>query len=304
MMLETMKGVETLKYSPIPESNFATTDLEAQKAADARGYFAVKHNDIIQRQKFQLTKNGGNSMSLLEQKALLYIISQIKPEDTELRYVEFTIKDFYAVCGIDARNGDNYRYFKEVITKLASRTMWLVEPDTETIVRWIDKAIIYKNNGTIKIRLDSDLQPYLLMLSKNYTKIPLRDVIRMKSKYGIMLYELLKSYAYMGMRMRFDIQDLKEKLDCVSYANFTNFRKYVLEPALNDINKYSEIMVDYELVKTGRTYTDIIFTIKDLEKSKRLEDQEEVARRHLNVEREIDPNQVSLWELLNEMGEG
>ena len=54
-------------------------------ASQSRDYLVVKHNAIIQKNKFQVAKNAGNSLSLLEQKILLYVISRIKPEDEELK---------------------------------------------------------------------------------------------------------------------------------------------------------------------------------------------------------------------------
>ena len=150
------------------------TDTEEYKISQEREYLVVKHNAIIQKNKFQVAKNAGNSLSLLEQKILLYVISRIKPDDTELREQIFDIAEFCRVCGIKA-GGENYPYLKEVIAKLKSRVMWLVAEDSETTVSWIDKATIYKKSGKVKIRLDEDLKPYLLMLSRNYTAFPLHN---------------------------------------------------------------------------------------------------------------------------------
>lgn len=271
---------------------------EKMELEQKRDYFAVKSNTIIQKQRFKLAKNNDGSLTLTEQKILLYIISRIKPDDEELKEQVFDIKEFYNIAGIQAEIGNNYVNLKNAISKLASRVMWLIDGDIETTVRWIEKAKINKRSGKILIRLDEDLKPYLIMLSQNYTKIPLHDIIRMKSKYGIMLYELLRSYSFTGMKVVFSIQDLKERLDCIDYTNFTNFRKRVIEPALKDINKYSELFVDVEYHKTGRTFTEAEFTIKDLTNSKRLEDREEVIRRYSNVDKEIDPNQITIFETL------
>ena len=255
-------------------------------ASESRQYLVVKGNDIIQKNKFQVAKNAGNSLSLLEQKILLYVISRIKPEDEELKEQVFDIAEFCRVCGINAA-GKNYTNLKDSIAKLKSRVMWLVAEDSETTVSWIDKATIYKRSGKIKIRLDEDLKPYLLMLSRNYTAFPLHNIIKMKTKYGIMLYELLKSVANLGSRIEFTIEEIKDHLDCASYDNFTNFRTRVLLPALADVNTYTELKVDVEYIKTGRLNTHILFNIADLNKSNLPEDIEEAHRRFYNTEREL-----------------
>lgn len=257
-----------------------------------RHYLVVQRNDLIQQNRYQLSKNSGNSLSLLEHKVLLYIISKIKPDDTELKEQVFNIKDFCEVVGIGTK-GDNYKDLKSAITKLKSRVMWLYTEDAEITVSWIDKAYIYKKSGQVKIRLDEDLKPYLISLRDNYTQFPLSAVLQMRSKYGIALYQLLKSYLFKSKVISFNIEDLKEILDCSSYNNFTNFKKKVLEPALNDINTCSELNVSVSYEKENRTYKRAVFYVREILKSGSLEDREEVAKR----KKENDPQQTTLYDL-------
>lgn len=275
------------------EPAFISPDL--QKGLDLfnnRHYLVVQRNDLIQQNRYQLSKNSGNSLSLLEHKVLLYIISKIKPDDTELKEQVFNIKDFCEVVGIGTK-GDNYKDLKSAITKLKSRVMWLYTEDAEITVSWIDKAYIYKKSGQVKIRLDEDLKPYLISLRDNYTQFPLSAVLQMRSKYGIALYQLLKSYLFKSKVISFNIEDLKEILDCSSYNNFTNFKKKVLEPALNDINTCSELNVSVSYEKENRTYKRAVFYVREILKSGSLEDREEVAKR----KKENDPQQTTLYDL-------
>ncbi len=279
--------------SPIDEPMAITShDVEI---GEARDYAIVQHNDLIQNARYKLEKNSGTALTITEQKILLYIISKIKPNAKELEPVIFDIKTFCEVAGMKATDGDNYKLLKAAITKLLSRVMWLYDSEagTESNVRYIDRVIMQRRNGRVTIRLDDMLRPYLLNLASNYTQFSLHNILCMKSKYGVMLYQLLKSYAFKGPRLKFNIEDLKCRLDCLTYANFTNFKQKVINPALKDINNYTDLQVSAEYVKTGRSFTDIIFTMRDLDKSPRLEDREEAQRRYSNVEREIDPNQMT-----------
>ena len=265
---------------------FLQTETPEYQTSVSREYLVVKHNAIIQKNKYQVAKNAGNSLSLLEQKVLLYVISRIKPDDTELKEQIFDIAEFCRVCGIQP-GGENYPYLKEVIAKLKGRGMWLVAEDSETTVSWIDKATIYKKSGKVKIRLDEDLKPYLLMLSKNYTAFPLHNIIKMKTKYGIMLYELLKSVANLGKYIEFSVEEIKEHLDCSNYDNFANFKKRVLLPALVDVNTYTELRVEVDYKKTGRSNTHLLFTITNLNQSTLPADIEEAHRRYYNTDKEL-----------------
>jgi plasmid replication initiation protein len=281
-------------------AKFVMSEAPEYQTSLSREYLVVKHNAIIQKNKYQVAKNAGNSLSLLEQKVLLYVISRIKPDDTELKEQIFDIAEFCRVCGIQP-GGENYPYLKEVIAKLKGRVMWLVAEDSETTVSWIDKATIYKKSGKVKIRLDEDLKPYLLMLSKNYTAFPLHNIIKMKTKYGIMLYELLKSVANLGKYIEFSVEEIKEHLDCSNYDNFANFKKRVLLPALVDVNTYTELKVEVEYKKTGRSNTHLLFTITNLKDSRLPADIEEAHRRYYNTDKEL--YQMSFFDSLIPLGE-
>lgn len=269
---------------------------------DMRQLSAVKHNELIQNQHYTLEKGKGESLSLIEQKVLLFVISQIKPNDTELKDLTFDLRQFCEICGFNI-SGGNYTMLRNAMEKLQSRVMWLNTEEIETSVTWINKVTFYKRSGKVKIRLDEDLKPYLLMLQRNYTQIPLYNIIRMKSKYGIALYELLQSYAYMGDKIRFTLDYLRKYLDCENYDNITNLKTKVLNPALRDINSYSNIYCDYELIKEGRQYTKIVFNVRDLQKSSALKDVEERIRRTYNVEKELNPNQLLMQDIINNEGE-
>lgn len=279
-------------------TEFASPVVSAHEleVSQARDYYVVQHNDLIQKQRYTIEKNAGTSLTLIEEKMLAYMISQIKPDATELPQLVFDIKSFCEVTGIDGGDTHNYTHLKRALERLAGRVMWLSDRQQglETTVRYIDRVTIQKGNGKIKIRLDEMLGPYLLNLAGNYFQFSYHNILAMKSKYGIQLYKLLKSYYYSFQRVKFSLDDLKIHLDATNYENFSNFKKKVMEPALKDINTYSDLQVAVEYVKTGRTFTDVIFSMKDLEKPKTPEAMEEAQRRYRNVEREIDPNQITL----------
>ena len=221
-----------------------------------RDYYVVKSNVLIQKSRFTL--------SLQEQRIILYFISKIRPEDTELKEYSFSIKEFCNICGVDYKAGGKiYSDIKFAIKTLADKSIWVeLEDKKETLIRWIEKSIIDKRNRTIKIRLDKDLMPYLLELRERYTSYPLLNIIAMNSKYGIRLYELLKSYANLKSK-RFTVMELRMRLgaETKSYDNITNFQNKVLFPALRDIDSYSDLKVTPILIKDKNKIVAIEFII-------------------------------------------
>ena len=124
--------------------------MKQETYIDLRNKTVVKANELIQKSRFNL--------SLQQQKIVLYLISQITPNDEEFRLYEFSITDFCRVCGIDPYNGQNYLDLKQAIKDIADKSLWIsIDEDEETLLRWIEKPYINKKSGTIKIRLDNDL---------------------------------------------------------------------------------------------------------------------------------------------------
>ena len=289
-----------MNTSPTVESAFTSShDLEI---AQAREYYVVQHNDLVQKQRFTMD-TPGNSLSVTEEKIFAYIISQIKPGATALEPIILDIKTFCEVCGLArGRTANYYLFVKNAIKKLADRSWWYTDPETdeESLIRYIEDPVIKRGNlekhtkgsGKVVIQIHKKLSRYLLDLTGDYFQFSYHNILAMKSKYGIRLYKLLKSYYYMHPRLKFSIDDLKMHLDATSYKEFKRFKEKVLIPALRDINTYSDLVVTVEYVKTGRNYTHIVFSMKDLEKAQTPEAIEEAQRRYLNTEREIDPDQL------------
>jgi len=218
-----------------------------------REYKVVKNNNLIQRSRYEL--------SVQEQKIILYLITKIKPEDTEFDLYEFNIKDFCEVCGINT-SGKNYILLKDVIKELADKSMWVkLENGYETLVRWIERPFINPKSGIIKIKLDELMRPYLLQLKEHFTAYNLYYILAMKSKYSIRIYELLKSYESL-FEYTIEIEGLKRIISAERYTTYKDFRINVLDIAVKEINDFGDIFVTYTVEKAGKKVDKIKFSIK------------------------------------------
>lgn len=222
----------------------------------------VKANDLIQKSRYDLT--------LVEQKIVLSIIAMINSDDTELPLYEFSIQEFASMCGIDATSGKNYANIKKRLKTLSDKSFYVTLPGTETVtlVRWIEKPYINKGSGTIKIKLDNDLKPFLLQLQNYFTQFNITYTLPMKSQYSIRMYELFKSYENLG-DITLDLEELKKVMRCEKYVQWTDFKRFVLETALEEINGGTDISVEYSPLKKGRKIVRLRFIIKKLEEEEK-----------------------------------
>lgn len=78
------------------------------------------------------------------------------------------------------------------------------------------------------------------------------------------MYEILISWKSVGKTPVLDINDLRFKLgiEDSEYKRMSDFKARVLEPAIKQINEFTDIKAEYAQHKSGRTITGIDFKFK------------------------------------------
>lgn len=248
-----------------------------------------KSNDLIQKSRFDL--------SLLQQKILVYLISQIKPEDTELKLYDFNIASFCKVCGIDETSGKNYSNIKKAIKDLADRSIWIdLDNNTETLIRWIERPYIEKRSGIVRIKLDELMKPFLLDLKKNYYSYEAIWMYYFESKYSQRLYEYIDSIHYRKLfnyKKLVPIDDLKRAMGAENFSTWQHFREKALDIAIDEINRLSDKIVIYTPIKTGKAITDIVIDVST-------KNEVDIVRTKLQIQEEFSEEDVAIFE--KEMG--
>lgn len=251
-----------------------------------RNLLVFKHNDLIQKAKYNLTA--------LEQKLIIYAISKIKPTDKDLDKIEIRVEDFCAICGIDKTWF--YTAFKEIIDGLDKKAYWIQTDEKLFKFRWFSEVEVSK--GQVRLLLNTNLKRYLIDLQANYTAYELFNILALKSKHSIRLFEIFKSYSYRH-HIAFDIDKLKELLYLEnSYKNFAHFKQRVLDKAIEEINYYTELSVKYNAITKGRKVIKIEFYIERKEMSKLYESYQNTIDK-LNEAAGQIKGQISMYDIFN-----
>ena len=247
-----------------------------------------KSNDLIQKSRYDL--------SLQEQKIILYLISQITPYDEDFKLYEFSIPDFCKICGIDHTSGGNYADLKRAIKEISDKSIWIsIDEDQETLLRWIEKPYLNKRSGTIKIRLDEDMKPYLLQLKKNFTAYELIFTLRFRCKYSTRLFELISSIHFHQLETytrKYSIDELRRLLGAETYKTWQAFKERALIPAMNEINQFSNKNLAYEVIKEGRSVIGVELIISS-------KDTMEAIKIRNDIEKEFGYDQLTFWDELS-----
>lgn len=243
---------------PEKKTSKKLTERQRMKRDVGRDMSVFKRDDMIQESRLKLT--------VREQRCVLYTISRIKPTDESFQEYTFDIKDLYAVCGLET---DSYTQLKDILNKLSDKSWDMPlkdNPNTISRVRWFSTLRMNKKSGRVTVKFHEDMMPYLLQLRGEndfYTGYGLRNVLPMKCRYAPRLYELLKSYQKNNKKWFFDADELRVLLDAEKYKkNFTDFKINVIEPAVEEINKYTDIKIAWEAKKEGVKYKRIWFYMK------------------------------------------
>lgn len=139
--------------------------------------------------------------------------------------------------------------------------------------------------GQVELKFSPETVPLVVGLSENFTKYEIEQVSRLSSQYALRLYEILAQWRAKG-KLSVKLDELRFKFGLLDneYPRMDNFKRKVLDMAVNEINEYTDLSVSYEQHKQGRVIIGFTFTIKQKTKSKK-------SKSH---DQERDPNTIDL----------
>ena len=203
-------------------------------------------------------------LNLNEQRVLLICIGMItsnEPMSINDKF-EVSAKNFAKIFDIDERGA--YDQLRDVAISLHNRKITIHDNKKLITTSWISGFVEYKDNtGIIELWFSQLILPYLADLKSQFTRYDLSNISGMSSIYGIRLYELLMQWRTKGKR-EIEISWLKERFEIANnYNSISDLKKYVINPAVNNINNVSNLNVTHTYRKTGRTVSHITFEFNE-----------------------------------------
>jgi plasmid replication initiation protein len=215
----------------------------------------IKANSLIEA-KYKL--------STREQKVLLFLISKLNNDHQSTNYVYETHVDEIMQVLKDSgiKWGDAYTCFTEIIMLLKSKPISIHSDGEIIMANWLGTVSLVEKSGVVKFSFDSLIAPFLFEIKRNFTKYPLKHVIKLRSAYSIRMYELLKQYAKIGER-RISLSELRETLGIEEdlYPRFFDFKKRILVPAQTELGRHTDIEFAFTETKSKRVISGLHFKI-------------------------------------------
>lgn len=216
-----------------------------------KSYLVTKANTLI---------TANYDLSLQEQKLILTLASMVQPTDEEFKEYEFKIKDFMELLGIETQT--KYTEIPKITKELMKKVFEIREGKDIIQLSWLSSARYKTGEGLVILKFDSSLKPYMLQLKELYTSYKLENILSLKSKYSLRLFELLKSNEYKKI-WNIELEELKKLLGATekSYSIYQNVKNRIILQAQKELKEKTDIRFDFEEVKTGRKVTSLKFYI-------------------------------------------
>ncbi|MCF9047447.1 replication initiation protein [Acinetobacter nectaris] len=228
-------------------------------------------------------------LSANEYKALLYAMAvanygekkQQGKEITEQTYIYLYKNDLADLLGLNKRNSINVaidRIYKELSSRVAhfvieeaadnakkrTKKIHSVVPIIREL-RWEDDL-----KNAIQIRFTSEVLPYFTQLAGgNFTTYQLKhlfalDLVSSMSLYTYFIKNEFKFQSQETYYVAFSLEDLKALIDLneSKYDRWVDFRRYVLDRIVQEINENTDLRLEYETIKKGRPVVGVNFKLQ------------------------------------------
>ena len=209
------------------DRNFALDEYEKQQY-----YYVVEYNDLITKARHDLDAR--------ELKIMDYVVSKIKPDDEDFNIVQTSMYELTNVLNLK-RNGRTYSQLAESLESMRAKSVRVYNEveNRLTLTGWFEVVDLWEN-GKIQLKINKQFAPYLLQLKHDYTQHLLIDTVKLKSKYSILLYKLMreadkdkgKSIAI----LQGTPEEFKEWLGAPENYDYNRLKENILKKAVEEIN--------------------------------------------------------------------
>lgn len=221
-----------------------------------RRYLSMEDKRLIVSQDNRIIQKIGNDtnekrnitkqsfiLDTYQKKLVLLMISHLKPNDTEFPIENISFSDYMNLMNI-SKGGKTYDLIHQSISTLMGMSFCIeTKPKVYEYYHWLSSGCkVDEENKTISLKFDNGLKPFLLGKTNEFTAYELGFITNLKKKYSCRLFEYLRSYAGQG-QIYISFENFCAKIIDNKYSNITDIERYVIFPAIEEINRTTDINV-------------------------------------------------------------
>ena len=253
--------------------------------------------------------------TLNDYQVFLYLISKIGGVDDIGKYLQpeqlqrehtITAKEFSYAFNLDLTG--TYKVLQKAGKKLSRTAITIEKPDLfETWEVPIGRSIYNYKEGSLTVKFDEDLMPYLAQVKKKFVLYNLKEIANFGSLYSTRLYELIQEFKDTGVLIK-SVEQLRQAFATdKKYPAYKDFKVKTFAHAVKEINSQYEIDLSFREIKEGRKVVAIEFLFKQTYAIKGLNPytgepkntyvkpkQKKIIQQESLENLEVDPNQQQL----------
>jgi plasmid replication initiation protein len=197
------------------------------------------------------------------QKLVLACLGKVdsRPDKDVPKEISLSASEFSEMMGIDIKNA--HRELYKAADALFKSSIQLREGNDDIELYWIQKkAKKIKGEGAVTLTWSDDVLRYICQLKSRFTSYKLRNIASLQSSHSIRLYELLMKFNATGERVIY-LEDFKSALGISDkYPQFRDLNKWVIKPAVEELNQRSDLIIKIETIKKGRSVSALSFEFR------------------------------------------
>ena len=226
----------------------------------------VKDNALI---------NASYNLDLVEQRLILLAIVEARESGKGIDANDpLTVHAESYINHFSVHRNTAYQALKDACKDLFARQFSYQEQRPKGVAnitsRWVSQIAYVDNSATVELIFAPAIIPLVTRLEEQFTSYELKQVSGLSSAYAIRLYEVLIAWRSTGKTPVIELSDFRQKLGVLEteYKRMYDFKKYVLDLAIKQINEHTDITVKVEQHKTGRTISGFSFKFKQKQQAK------------------------------------
>lgn len=220
---QTMRGITSTKPLSVHVPKEVDPEIQAERNQEI-----ILRNDLI-----QMTTNENSQREI---RILNYCFSKVKPGSKDLPVVKTDMTTLCKVLGFGV-SSIAFRDTEAALENLCRTGYSFKSANSDKVIKsspWL-KGFTIDKKKTIEITMNPVLAHYLIIDPQegHYTKYKLDDIVKIRGRYAILLFQLLKSFENLG-GVEADPEELKEYYGKVDH--WSVFRASYLLPSIQKIN--------------------------------------------------------------------
>ena len=221
----------------------------------------VQGNDLIE---------GTYKVSIDEYRLLNLALSKVDSVNSQpaTPYL-LSVNDYQEAYGVSHKTHENLR---DAARQLMKKPIVIYQTDsrtkkTKTVeIAWF--SMIKYDNSVVELYFSEFVRPYLYELKQNFTSVVFKNLSKLDTPFSVRLYLWLSKFRNLK-KHRTDSGTIYADIELSwmrehgglenKYTDYRILRRRLIEPAINKINKHTDISVSFDPIKQGKTVSGIRF---------------------------------------------